>query len=129
MNGGSLRLCTGGHALTCTTSAGTSGNKTRTLLILHRVFRSPPTRSTSHTNKPTPHVLLSLFLSYYTCLLFQYPQLYSFIISIMSPTEVGGYNEAEASAILAPISASHPFLRVVVLINSISCLDANMPVW
>lgn len=25
----------------------------------------------------------------------------------MSPTEVGGYNEAEASAILAPISVSH----------------------
>ena len=46
----------------------------------------------------------------------------------MSPTEVGGYNEAEASAILAPISVSHPSLRVALLINSISCLDVNMPV-
>jgi hypothetical protein len=47
----------------------------------------------------------------------------------MSPTEVGGYNEAEASAILAPISVSRLSLRVTVLTNSISCLDVNMPVW
>jgi len=45
----------------------------------------------------------------------------------MSPTEVGGYNEAEASAILAPISVSrhHPSSRVTMLTNSILCLDVN----
>lgn len=45
----------------------------------------------------------------------------------MSPTEVGGYNEADASAILAPISVSHrfPSPRVAMLITSISCLGAS----
>jgi hypothetical protein len=75
VDGGSLRL-RGGHALTCTTSAGDV--RSHDLNVIDPFTSRVGISSNSihpDTYKSTPHVLLSLFHSYLLpCLLFPYPQ-------------------------------------------------------